>query len=164
MRLTNTRFCEKKEKKKKIELECLLVKFIYSNSKFKVTCKKGDFECRYIRTHTKEKPSKISNITFANLPLYQKKTLKLNGHSWVGYFGTYYFWWNHEMLFKMVHFNIKNAKSRVCEFQVCNLCTTYSSGIISQKSNIILNIQLISLSYCFLQMTHVAINNLNINT
>ena len=24
-------------------------------SKFKVTCKNGDFECRYIRTHTEEK-------------------------------------------------------------------------------------------------------------
>ena len=30
--------------------------------------------------HTKEKPSKIANVTFAILPSYQKKILKLNGH------------------------------------------------------------------------------------
>ena len=60
----------------KYELECLLLtwlKFIYSHSKFKVICKNADFECRYIRTHTKEKPSKISNIAFAILPFHQKK-------------------------------------------------------------------------------------------
>ena len=35
--------------------------------KFKVTCKNVDFERRYIRTYSEEKPSKISNIrpTFA---------------------------------------------------------------------------------------------------
>ena len=49
------------------ELECLLLIFIYSSSKFKVTHSNVDFECWYIRTHTKEKPSKISNITFAIL-------------------------------------------------------------------------------------------------
>ena len=32
--------------------------FIYSNSKFEVTCKSTDFECLFTRTHTKEKPSK----------------------------------------------------------------------------------------------------------
>ena len=31
------------------------------------------FECRCIRTHTEEKPSKIYNITFAILTFYQKK-------------------------------------------------------------------------------------------
>ena len=31
-----------------------------------------DFECRYIRTHTKEKPCKISDITLAILPFYQR--------------------------------------------------------------------------------------------
>ena len=36
-----------------------------------------DFECRCIRTHTKEKPSHISNIKSAILSV---KTLKLNGH------------------------------------------------------------------------------------
>ena len=35
----------------------LLLIFIYSNSKFKVTCKNADIECPYIRTQTKEKPS-----------------------------------------------------------------------------------------------------------
>ena len=32
-----------------------------------------DFACWYIGTHPKEKPSKISNTTFAILPFYQKK-------------------------------------------------------------------------------------------
>ena len=36
----------------KFELKCLLLIFIYFNSKFKVTCKNSDFECRYIRTHS----------------------------------------------------------------------------------------------------------------
>ena len=46
----------------------LLLISIDSNSKFKVICKNGDFECRYIRTHSEEtKPSKLSNITFAIL-------------------------------------------------------------------------------------------------
>ena len=52
--------------------------FIYSTSKFKVTCKNKNFECCYIRTHTKEKPSKISDITFAIMPFYQKKKKYLN--------------------------------------------------------------------------------------
>ena len=37
--------------RKKNELECLLMILIYFNSKFKVTCKNGDFEYRCIRTH-----------------------------------------------------------------------------------------------------------------
>ena len=41
--------------------------------KFKVTCKNMDFECRCIRTHTKEKPSHISNITSAILPFLSVK-------------------------------------------------------------------------------------------
>ena len=54
--------------------------FIYSNSKCIVTCKNADFECQYIRAHTKERLSRISNIAFVILPFYQKKILKLNGH------------------------------------------------------------------------------------
>ena len=58
----------------KFEFEYLLLLiFTYSNSKFKVTCTNVDFECQYIRTHTKEKLSEISNITFATLPFYHKK-------------------------------------------------------------------------------------------
>ena len=61
----------------KFELECPLLILIYSNSKFEVTCKNVDFEYfeyRYIRTHTKEKPSENRNIIFAILPqVYQKK-------------------------------------------------------------------------------------------
>ena len=41
---------------------------IYSNSKFVVICKKVYFEFLYIRIHTKEKSSYISNIAFAILP------------------------------------------------------------------------------------------------
>ena len=37
--------------------------FINSNWKFKVTCKNADFKFWYIRIHSEEKPSKISNIT-----------------------------------------------------------------------------------------------------
>ena len=51
-----------------IELEFELLILDYSNSKFKVTCKNVDFKCRYIRSLTEEKSSKIiSNITFAML-------------------------------------------------------------------------------------------------
>ena len=61
----------------KFELKCLLLLFIYSNSKFKVACKTADFEYRYIWTHTegKKKLSKISNITFAILPFSHKNKL-----------------------------------------------------------------------------------------
>ena len=45
-----------------------------------------DFECRYIRMHTKEKSSNISYIIFLILP--SKKILKLIGHP--EYFGIYY--------------------------------------------------------------------------
>ena len=53
------------------ELECLLLIFIHFNAKFKVTCKNGDFEYRYIRPHSKEKPFKIYNIAFAILSSHQ---------------------------------------------------------------------------------------------
>lgn len=43
----------------KFELECLLIIFIYFNSKFKVTCKNEDFECRCIKTHFEEKSLKF---------------------------------------------------------------------------------------------------------
>ena len=59
----------------KFKLGCLLLIFIYSNSKFAVTCKNADLECRYIVTHTKETPE-MSNITFVLLPFYPKKKKK----------------------------------------------------------------------------------------
>ena len=74
----------------KFESDCLLLIFIFSNSNFKVTSKNEEFECRYIRTHTKEKSFYIFNITFAIMPFYQEKILKLNGHP--EYFGTYCSW------------------------------------------------------------------------
>ena len=66
----------------KFELECLLLIFIYSDSKLNTTLK-----TRYIRTHTKEKPSKISNTKLAILPLFRKKKYdQVNrwGHSLLG--------------------------------------------------------------------------------
>ena len=36
--------------------------------------KKVNFECRYIRSHSEEKMSKISNITFAILPFSHPNT------------------------------------------------------------------------------------------
>ena len=45
-------------------MECLLLIFIYYNSKFNVIFKNGGFEFRYTRTHTEEKPPKIFNIAF----------------------------------------------------------------------------------------------------
>ena len=74
--------------------------------------------------HTKEKPSKISNITFAILPFYQKKKIvKLNGDP--QYFGIHYSWWNHQIRFKMFHFNIKKTPPQTPE--LVNLkCVTYA--------------------------------------
>ena len=53
----------------KAKWECLLLICIYFNSKFEVTSKNAGFDCWYIGTHTKEKPSKISNIKDAILLL-----------------------------------------------------------------------------------------------
>ena len=92
--------------------------FIYTNSKFKVTYKIADFECRYIKTE--KNPSKISNIIFAILPFSHKNTLtKLP--SWV--------LWSLLLAMKpsdvfkngQVHSTTKNAKSGVRQSQVCYL-------------------------------------------
>ena len=59
---------------------------IYPNSNSKVASKNTDFDCWYIRTHTKEKSSKISNTevtillsshenTFTKLRSWLKSTL-----------------------------------------------------------------------------------------
>ena len=74
----------------------------------------------------------IKFLTF-HLPfsfcLLIRKLLKLNGHP--EYCGIYYSWWNHQMRFKMVHFNIE--KSGVSEFQVYNLRTTHTSVLYKLK-------------------------------
>ena len=59
----------------KIWVKMSIINIHLLNSKFEVICKNEDFECRYIRTHTKEKPSKISNITFAILLFSHQNTL-----------------------------------------------------------------------------------------
>ena len=77
-----------------------------------------------IKTHSKEKPSKISTITFAILPFYQKKkTLTLNVDQ--EYSEISLSWWKHQMHLKMVHSHPKITKSRACQSQVCYLHTTY---------------------------------------
>ena len=100
-------------------IECL--QQINSNSKFKVTCKNANFECHCIRTHTKEKLSKIQHYIghFAFIGII----LKLNGHP--EHFGFYYSWWNHKMRFKLVHFYIKTQ-----HLELVNLrCVAYSQPI-----------------------------------
>ena len=116
------------------ELECLLLISIYSNSKFKVTCKKNaDFEFRFIRTRTEEISSKISNITFAILPFSCKNTLIVLAPL---YFGVYFSWRNHHMRFKMVHSNTKNANSRAHQSQVCpGGATRMSRGVSGSSKN-----------------------------
>ena len=47
-----------------LEMECVLLIFIQFNSKFVVICKNADIECRYIKAHTKEKPSNIECFAF----------------------------------------------------------------------------------------------------
>ena len=102
-------------------------------SKFKVTCKNMDHDLSISEFNTKEKLSKISNITFVILPFFLLKVLKLNCHP--EYFGDYFSWWNHQMHFKMVHSNTENAKSRACQSQMCYLRTTHSLAL-----NICLNL------------------------
>ena len=60
-------------------------------------------------TNTKQKPS-ITNWYF------------LNGHS--VYFGIYYSWWNNQIRFIMVHFNIKMQK-----LELVLKCVTYAQPI-----------------------------------
>ena len=115
------------------ELECLLLIFIYFNSKFKVTCKNGDFKCQCTRTHSKETMSKISNITFPILPFsHQNTSTKLPSLILRSLL----------LLMKpsdtlQTHSNPKNAKSRVCQCQVCYLHTTHSSVLKLTKCDLI---------------------------
>ena len=56
------------------------------------------------QTSYHKKTFKISNITFAILPFF----LIMIHH--LEYFGVYFFWWNHQMPFKMFQSHKKNAK------------------------------------------------------
>ena len=49
----------------KFELECLLIMFIYFNSEFKVTWKKGDLECWFIEIDFEEKCPKFATLQSA---------------------------------------------------------------------------------------------------
>ena len=79
----------------KCELECLLLISIYVISKFKVTCKNADFECRCISTYSEEKTSKFSYIKIRHFPLFSIKMFQTNCCS--EYFGIYFPWWNHRI-------------------------------------------------------------------
>ena len=60
-------------------LECLLVVFVYSNSKFKITCKNANFECGTSGLTSKRNRPKIFYIIVAIL-LFHLKNSQLNGH------------------------------------------------------------------------------------
>ena len=104
---------------------CLLLIFIYFNSKFKVTCKNRDFEYLYIRTHSKKKNKKnkqflIDFCHFAFSHLNAATTLL----SWV--------LWNLQCTsldetsrYVSRLFILAHTKSRVCQFQVCYLHTIH---------------------------------------
>ena len=77
----------------------------------KVTCKLVYFECPCMRTHTKEKPSKIPNVAFTIF-------------NWMAmhpkYFGIYFSWWNHSKwsdsyFFRVLHWNLYN---RIFSFSI----------------------------------------------
>ena len=99
-------------------------------------CKNTDSECRYNRTHTERKQSKISNITFAILPFSDKNDLTIIAILRVFcflflflfvclvfgfFFLVYFFLINHQIRFKRVHSNTKNTNFRVPQSQVCYL-------------------------------------------
>ena len=111
----------------KFELECLLLIFIYFNSKFKVTCKNGDFK---LNAGTSEHIPKKICLKFLTLHLPFCLFPHQNIFTWLPGLNTlesYFFWWNYQMHFKMVHSNPRKAKSRVCQSHVCYLHTTHSS-------------------------------------
>ena len=74
--------------------------------------KKTNKQTNKQKTKTKQKPYIIHDTTFAILPFSHEKKLP----SWVLW--SLLFWRNHQMHFKMVHSNKKNAKSKVCQSQV----------------------------------------------
>ena len=84
----------------------------------------------WMRVHHSLIPKKNS-LKFLTLHspfcLFLIQILLLNCHP--EYFGVYFSWWNHQMCFRMVHSNTKNAKSRVRQSQVCYLRTPHSSAL-----------------------------------
>ena len=84
--------------------------FIYPNSNSKPIAK-----TRTLNLSTSEPIQKKTRPKFLTLHspfcLFLIKILKLNCHR--EYFRVFFSWWNHQMHFKMVHSNTKNAKSRV---------------------------------------------------
>ena len=77
---------------------------------------------KYIRTHSEENPSKVSNITFVILPFFVKITFEiLSTLESTSLYETI------KMFIKMVHSNPKNAKAHVHQSHVCYLHTTQFS-------------------------------------
>ena len=66
----------------KFELECLLMIFIYFNSKFKVTCKNEDFECQCIKTHFEKKVSNLYSFS-RHFAFFSHQNSLTNLPSWV---------------------------------------------------------------------------------
>ena len=72
----------------KLQLEYLLLLSIYFNLKFKVTCKNGDFECRYTITHSVEK-RQIFLTLHSPFCIFRIKMFKISYHPehfWIYFF------------------------------------------------------------------------------
>ena len=115
----------------KFELECLLLIFIYSNSKFKL---KSLAETRTLNASTSDLIPKKNGRKLATLhSLFCPFLMKI---LWSLYFS----WSNHQMRFKIVHSNTKNAKTGVRQSQMCYLRATHSalkSSIYHSKADLV---------------------------
>ena len=94
--------------------------FIYSNSKFKVTCKTNTLNSGTSELILKKNVWKFSYITFPILHHFASK-FHLNCHP--EYLWIYFSWWNHQIRL-MVHSSLKNTQCTVRQSQVYYLHTT----------------------------------------
>ena len=88
-------------------LRRLLIIYIYSNSKFKVTRKTQPLHASISGLIPKRNCLKFLKLhsAFCMRLLIGKKNLNVC-YGRPDYFGLYYSWWNHQIHFKVVHFNI----------------------------------------------------------
>ena len=93
-------------------VEWLLLKLL--QFKIELTCKNTNFEWRYIRTPTKEKPSKFLK-SYSPLWFFITKNTQMKGRP--AYSGIYLSWGEQQMRFKMFHSSPKNSKSIVLQFK-----------------------------------------------
>ena len=101
----------------KFELECRLLILIYSNPKFKVTCKNTGFECSNEGMSRLILQRNHLNFVALHLPFYEKNILKLSGHPEDS--------GKHQMQIKMVYSSLKNISLRHYQSQMCYLRTTH---------------------------------------